>query len=144
MTTPYTMGSNVTGCYAGGANSVTLADSGGEGTPPNYMGPMHLAQTAGYGVLPGPPGSGMENTFLAQVCTHMRTDTRARIWFNCVHVHSYSPTYVRWYGRMLMHAGLRCVYTTNVMLLVLFCVVNMYRFCHKRRTDVSECCVSVI
>ena len=43
---------------------VTLADSGGEGAL--GMGMMHLAQTAGHGVLPGPPGSGMENTFLAQ------------------------------------------------------------------------------
>jgi hypothetical protein len=45
---------------------VTLADSGGEGAPGAAMGEMHLAQTAGYGVLPGPPGSGMENTFVAQ------------------------------------------------------------------------------
>ena len=66
------VGSDMTYWYAG-PNSVTLADSGGEGTPPNYMGPMHLAQTAGHGVLPGPPGSGMENTFLAQVCTRPRT-----------------------------------------------------------------------
>ena len=43
---------------------VTLADSGGEGN--GGMGPMHLAQTAGHGVLPGPAGSGMERTFLAQ------------------------------------------------------------------------------
>lgn len=43
---------------------VTLADSGGEGAL--GMGEMHLAQTAGYGVLPGPAGSGMENTFVAQ------------------------------------------------------------------------------
>ena len=27
---------------------------------------MRLAQTAGYGVLPAPAGTGMENTFLAQ------------------------------------------------------------------------------
>eukprot|EP01052_Picozoa_sp_SAG31_P017616 SAG31_NODE_1213_length_9359_cov_4.298164_11_plen_348_part_00 len=45
---------------------VTLADSGGEGAPARAMGAMHLAQTAGHGVLPGPRGSGMENTFLAQ------------------------------------------------------------------------------
>jgi hypothetical protein len=113
------MGSNVTGCYAGGANSVTLADSGGEGTPPNYMGPMHLAQTAGYGVLPGPPGSGMENTFLAQVCTHMRTDTRARIWFNCAR--TLSLTHVR--TLVWAHAyGRRPTMYVHVMLLgVLFC-----------------------
>ena len=43
---------------------VTLASSGSEGGPD--MGAMRLAQTAGYGVLPGPAGSGMENTFLAQ------------------------------------------------------------------------------
>ena len=43
---------------------VTLASSGSEGGPD--MGAMRLAQTAGNGVLPGPPGSGMEHTFLAQ------------------------------------------------------------------------------
>lgn len=43
---------------------VTLASSGSEGGP--NMGPMRYAQTASYGVLPGPQGSGMENTFLAQ------------------------------------------------------------------------------
>eukprot|EP01043_Picozoa_sp_COSAG02_P022907 COSAG02_NODE_1207_length_13885_cov_124.791237_6_plen_202_part_00 len=115
------VGPNVTGWYAG-VNSVTLADSGGEGTPPNYMGPMHLAQTAGHGVLPGPPGSGMENTFLAQVCKHMRTHTRGRICSDCART-SHSLTYVRWYGRMLMHAGLRCMYTTSCCWFY-FCVNN--------------------
>lgn len=43
---------------------VTLASSGSEGGP--HMGAMRQAQTASYGVLPGPPGSGMENTFVAQ------------------------------------------------------------------------------
>ena len=43
---------------------VTLASSGSEGGPD--IGAMRLAQTAGYGVLPGPAGSGMENTFVAQ------------------------------------------------------------------------------
>jgi hypothetical protein len=43
---------------------VTLASSGSEGGPD--MGAMRLAQTAGHGVLPGPEGSGMENTFVAQ------------------------------------------------------------------------------
>jgi len=43
---------------------VTLASSGSEGGP--HMGAMRQAQTASYGVLPGPQGSGMENTFFAQ------------------------------------------------------------------------------
>ena len=43
---------------------VTLASSGSEGGAD--IGAMRLAQTAGYGVLPGPEGSGMENTFFAQ------------------------------------------------------------------------------
>jgi len=43
----------------------TLASSGSEGGP--HMGAMRQAQTASYGVLPGPAGSGMENTFVAQV-----------------------------------------------------------------------------
>ena len=43
---------------------VTLASSGSEGGP--HMGAMRQAQTAGYGVLPGPNGSVMENTFVAQ------------------------------------------------------------------------------
>lgn len=44
---------------------VTLANSGSEGNP--GMGRMHLAQTAGYGVLPPPSNSGgMINTFFAQ------------------------------------------------------------------------------
>ena len=43
---------------------VTLASSGSEGGP--NMGPMRQAQSASYGVLPGPEGSGMENTFIAQ------------------------------------------------------------------------------
>jgi len=40
---------------------VTLASSGTEGGP--NLGPMRQAQTASYGMLPGPSGSGMENTF---------------------------------------------------------------------------------
>eukprot|EP00039_Didymoeca_costata_P023336 m.6756 g.6756 ORF g.6756 m.6756 type:complete len:756 (+) comp3578_c0_seq2:14-2281(+) len=43
---------------------VTLASSGSEGGP--NMGAMRHAQTANFGFLPGPEGSGMENTFLAQ------------------------------------------------------------------------------
>jgi hypothetical protein len=43
---------------------VTLASSGSEGGAD--IGAMRLAQTAGLGVLPGPAGSGMEHTFLAQ------------------------------------------------------------------------------
>ena len=43
---------------------VTLASSGSEGGAD--IGAMRLAQTAGYGVLPAPAGTGMENTFLAQ------------------------------------------------------------------------------
>ena len=58
---------------------VTLADSGGEGAPANAMGTMHLAQTAGHGVLPGPDGSGMENTFLAQVCVYRSVSLNPRL-----------------------------------------------------------------
>jgi hypothetical protein len=43
---------------------MTLASSGSEGGP--NMGAMRQAQTASFGYLPGPVGSGMENTFAAQ------------------------------------------------------------------------------
>jgi hypothetical protein len=44
---------------------VTLAAGTSEGNSFN-MPNMRLAQTAGYGILPGPAGSGMEETFVAQ------------------------------------------------------------------------------
>lgn len=44
---------------------VTLAGGTSEGCSFN-MPNMRLAQTASYGILPGPVGSGMENTFVAQ------------------------------------------------------------------------------
>ena len=45
---------------------VTLASSGSEGSSSLAMGAMRQAQTAGYGVLPSPHGTGMANTFMAQ------------------------------------------------------------------------------
>ena len=45
---------------------VTLASSGSEGASSLAMGAMRQAQTAGFGVLPGPSDSPMANTFLAQ------------------------------------------------------------------------------
>ena len=48
---------------------VTLASSGSEGANGLAMGAMRQAQTANLGVLPGPKGSIMANTFLAQACT---------------------------------------------------------------------------
>lgn len=44
---------------------VSLADGTSEGHG-NNMANFRLAQTASYGILPGPPGSGMERTFIAQ------------------------------------------------------------------------------
>jgi hypothetical protein len=44
---------------------VSLADGTSEGHGHN-MANFRLAQTASYGILPGPPGSGMERTFIAQ------------------------------------------------------------------------------
>ena len=44
---------------------VSLADGTSEGHG-NNMANFRLAQTASYGILPGPAGSGMENTFIAQ------------------------------------------------------------------------------
>ena len=44
---------------------VSLAAGTSEGNAQN-MANFRLAQTASYGFLPGPPGSGMENTFVAQ------------------------------------------------------------------------------
>jgi hypothetical protein len=46
---------------------VSLAAGTSEGHGAN-MPNFRLAQTASYGILPGPPGSGMEKTFIAQVC----------------------------------------------------------------------------
>ena len=44
---------------------VSLAAGTSEGHGPNMANFRH-AQTASYGILPGPPGSGMEKTFVAQ------------------------------------------------------------------------------
>ena len=44
---------------------VSLADGTSEGHGHN-MANFRLAQTASYGVLPGPAGSGMENTFVSR------------------------------------------------------------------------------
>ena len=54
---------------------VTLASSGSEGGP--HMGAMRQAQTAGYGVLPGPKGSVMHNTPNTSTSTNTNTN-RAR------------------------------------------------------------------